>query len=445
MTIPSTLFLRNNYIVKRLYLVIAVILYVVAINWTYRDIIAASYESFGFSYDTDLPAAYLFISCVLSVLPSLWMPLTIKRPSLLLFYIQYFIMYIPALFILYHTTHPSLPSDEVILIVFFLFSGISIIQSIYVIPLLRFRYLRVPSKVFWGVFIAIMLILSLYLIYKLGGVFRLVSLEKIYEVRAEIAILGNKWTQYATNWLAGVFLSFCLAVNLFNKKWLISLSIAFGYIALFGISGSKTMLFAIIYIPLIYILLAIVKYNVAAALALSFSGLVLLPYTLNLVAPTIVSYWYIGVVNFRTFSIPQLVFSQYYEFFKINPQTYFSHIGGINYLINYPYDEQLSIVTSKIYERGNTNAGFWAGDGLAGFGLPGIVAASVLCAFLFWILDSISKPYNARFVAVAITFVATSFSNTPLSVTLLTGGLGILMLILMVLPKQGMLRTIYRD
>jgi hypothetical protein len=170
-------------------------------------------------------------------------------------------------------------------------------------------------------------------------------------------------------------------------------------------------------------------------------------FLLSVVSPPIVSKWYIAIINFRTFSVPQIVIAQYYEFFKHNPLTYMSHVNGLNWFLAYPYDGPYPVLIGEYFYGSsmNANAGLWAGDGLAGFGLPGIIIMSSVCAFVFWILDSVSRRNDPAFIAGAMTLIVVSFTNTPLSTTFLSGGLGLLFLAVLTMPRGGLLTNTFRE
>ena len=77
----------------------------------------------------DVPAGYILTSWILCLVAALWMPRDLTRPSQLLFYIQYFIIFIPTSFILYYSSRPELPPEEVLVLVLALFSGLTILQA----------------------------------------------------------------------------------------------------------------------------------------------------------------------------------------------------------------------------------------------------------------------------------------------------------------------------
>jgi hypothetical protein len=140
----------------------------------------------------------------------------------------------------------------------------------------------------------------------------------------------------------------------------------------------------------------------------------------------------------RTFAVNGLMTAWYYDFFQRNPQTHFSHVTGVNWVLRYPYANPLGIEVGSFYSGNITadaNGHFWATDGLASFGLPGILLISVFCAFVFWVLDSVAEKHDPRLAALVISYAAYNLANIGIFTSLLSGGLGLLMLILYLMPR----------
>jgi hypothetical protein len=140
----------------------------------------------------------------------------------------------------------------------------------------------------------------------------------------------------------------------------------------------------------------------------------------------------------RTFSSPGIAIAQYYEFFSTHPLTLGSHITGLSWLVDYPYDYDIP-QTLGYYYYGTlvtANANFWAQDGLASFGVIGLGLVSVIAAFVFWILDSVTRGLSMKFVIPALVGILVSFANVSLFTTLVTGGLGFFILICVFMPRD---------
>ncbi|MFH2142002.1 MAG: O-antigen polymerase, partial [Bacteroidota bacterium] len=364
----------------------------------------------------------------------MWIPLDNPRPSNILFFIQYYVIFIPSCLIVYNTANPVIKHSEAFNLILLMFIGLSVIQSVYYLPLLKIRYYRLQPELYWFIFFALFILLLAYILYHHVTKFRIANLKEIYNVRSAFADVvkasGSKLGYYSIMWLSGFFLPFCYAIGIFAKRWWFVGIMGIGYILLFGIIGSKSTLFSLIYFPLIYFWLRYFKIRAFPVLGLCLSFLLIIPFILRIIGLEIIEYWYIAVVNFRTFSIPSLLISQFYDYFNYHPYTYLSHVKGLNLLIDYPYTLSLPKMLGIYYYGApiGANAGFWAGDGLSGFGPIGIVIMSFFCAILFWLLDSITKPYNTYFVIVTLTFIATSFANISLFTMILSGGLGFMLI-----------------
>src|SRR5439155_25815507 len=84
----------------------------------------------------------------------------------------------------------------------------------------------------------------------------------------------------------------------------------------------------------------------------------------------------------------------------------------------------------------DSTAHFWATDGLAALGLPGILLISVFCALLLWAIDSVAEKHDPKLVALLISFAAFNLANISIFTSLLSGGLALLMLLLYLMPKE---------
>ena len=110
------------------------------------------------------------MSFVLAVVPALWMPLSFRRPSQFLFLLQYLVLYVPTLFVSYHSLNPAVSPERVLLISAVLFGGISIMQSALWLPVLRIPKPALPPCVFWAAFLALTTALMAYVAVNLWSV-----------------------------------------------------------------------------------------------------------------------------------------------------------------------------------------------------------------------------------------------------------------------------------
>jgi hypothetical protein len=140
--------------------------------------------------------------------------------------------------------------------------------------------------------------------------------------------------------------------------------------------------------------------------------------------------------------MPGMLIAQYHYFFEAFPHTYLGHVTGLNLLFPNPYNLQLGEEVSSFYgitsKYGivNGNASFFAMDGIAGFGLIGIPLMGLLCAAVFWILDSCARNYSLKFTVPVLTMIIISLENASLFTTLLGNGLIVWMLLFITMPRN---------
>jgi hypothetical protein len=74
-------------------------------------------------------------------------------------------------------------------------------------------------------------------------------------------------------------------------------------------------------------------------------------------------------------------------------------------------------------------------DGIAAGGLPAIFLMSIVGAAVFWIFDTMTAWVPPRFAFISVAVIAIAFANTPLSTTLVTGGMALLAALLYFAPR----------
>jgi hypothetical protein len=144
----------------------------------------------------------------------------------------------------------------------------------------------------------------------------------------------------------------------------------------------------------------------------------------------------------RTFAAEGLFIGEYNYFFEAFPHTHLGNVNGINLFVTDPYTLPVGMEMSAFYgiartENGrvNMNANFFATDGIGGFGLPGILVMGLLCAAVFWVLDSSARRYPLEFSTSALTMIIISLANVSLFTTLLSNGLLVWILIFVIMPR----------
>jgi hypothetical protein len=447
-SLPAARILSVSY--ARLRLIAFTAAYFGAFAWMYIAYVS-DYANLGFGYQADWPLYDIVTVTLLAIAPAIWIPTAFNRPSAVFIYFQYFLIYIPALWMTRHSILPILgAADQTLISVTLAISMIILAWLPYRMPLVRINSMRLHGQVVWGAIYASAALLLIVLVVTLGGNFHLVGLADIYALRQDTSDLidesGSAFAKYAFNWLNGLVLPLIFARAVSRSRYLELLAVTGCYVFLFGIWGAKTSLFS----PILLAATSIwasrgpsrMPLLMIAAFMLALLVPVLLPFEDGLGA--LIKLWWVAIVDMRTFSIPGLSIPQYFDFFSSHPLTFGSHVTGISWFINYPYDIDIPRTIGYYYygqQELTANATFWSQDGLAALGTVGIVIVTFLAAFVLWLLDSVTQGLQMRFVVTALLGTILSFTNTSLFTTLLTGGLGLFILVCVLMPRDESLRA----
>lgn len=123
----------------------------------------------------------------------------------------------------------------------------------------------------------------------------------------------------------------------------------------------------------------------------------------------------------------------YADFFATNPITYYSHINFISLFVAYPYTMSIGelIGSDALGFAGlNANANFWATDGIAALGIPGIIIIGAIIGFCLLVANSIIAPSERRLSFLAVVPFIMSVTNASFFTGVLTGGGGLLLLLI---------------
>jgi hypothetical protein len=340
------------------------------------------------------------------------------------------------------------PVTEIALLMLILFTGFAIAGSSYLLPLFHVRLPKIPKPLFWTVLGAVAVFLTVWLLIVFRGHLQLVSFGVVYELRdAANDVAEGSLVNYAFMLLNGAINPFLMGYGLyFKRRWLFFAG-ALGQVLIYSVGGTKGSIFSIVFILGIYCMLKIRK--IPFALILSFGSLIVLAgtdFSIRFTGMGDVSFFggiFQYLILMRTLSINGLGTAQYYDFFQRNPFTHLSHIHGVNWFVHYPYNYPVGQEIGLTYAGTadlDATAHFWATDGIGGFGLPGILFISVLCALVFWILDSVARRHDPRLAALVTAYAAYNLANISIFTSLFSGGLALLVLLLHMTPSGSVFK-----
>ncbi len=145
---------------------------------------------------------------------------------------------------------------------------------------------------------------------------------------------------------------------------------------------------------------------------------------------------------FRQYGVTAHAPALYQEFFRTHPHTYWSHISGIDYFVHYPYaDDTIAIQLEKTYALGNYNSGFLASDAIEAYGYQALPVVGLVVGLFFAVLNTAARGFGPRFLVLLMVMPALYFDERPLATSLLTGGIGFLILYLAWMPRSWLARS----
>jgi len=330
--------------------------------------------------------------------------------------------------------------NEIALLMVTLFTGLVIVGTSYLLRPLRLPRVQISSRLFFMIFTVVTIGLTLWVIAVFRGNLRIVSFSDVYDLRYAAADLARgSLVGYALMWLSGVIGPLLLALGAARGRAFILVAGMLVQILVYSAMGSKSVVVSIVVIPLFYLILRDKGAGFGVKFSWGMSVLLFGLYLLSLVPRSSLLTTVLLLVFLRIFGNSGLMTGQYYYFFQQNPLTYYSHIKGVSWFIHYPYQDAVGLEIGNFYAGAvdySANAHFWATDGLAALGLPGVLLASFLCALVFWLLDSAASEHDLRFTAPLVSFATLNVTNISIFTSLLSGGLGLLILMLYLMPPQ---------
>jgi hypothetical protein len=426
---------------QRLLLLAGVSAYVVTFQWMYENYLNPMWDYSGFHFNP--PAAgYLALAWILSVLPAFWMPMKLTRPSQLAYWVLYITVFLPSMFVPLYVNLNS--PAEISVLMLTLFAGLGICGASYWLPLYPLRAARILPAFFWKGFacIAAALVLLILVVYRHH--LQIVSFMDAYDLRdAANDVAEGGLVSFAFMQLTGAINPLLMAYGLFwRRKWLF-LAGALGQLLIYSVGATKGSLLSIVFLAGFYFLLRVGR--APFGLKITFATLALvgglcLSYVCTDYAPGPLLFLALFVVLMRTFSANALMTAWYYDFFRTNPHTLYSHIRGVSWLVHYPYQRTVALEIGLNYiglNDSDPTAHFWAIDGIGGLGLPGILLISGFCALVFWVLDSAASRHDPRLAALITCYAAYNIVNVSIFTSLFSGGLAFLILALYLLPREA--------
>lgn len=424
--------------------VVGAVVYTVALTFIYTEVVSPVYSYWGFTNNSP-PTIYVLLSCLVAIVPSIWMPVALQRPSQVVYWMLYVLVLVPTAIVPMFSLR--MEPGQVLTLELTLLVAFALLGLIYLLPTFRLPSIqliysrRYPQWLFWVIVAALGLILYAYVLSVYGFNLNLVSLSDVYDVRAEYrqSLGGSAFTAYAVQWLGNVIFPLLIARGLLTRNRLLIPLGFLGQLTLYSITGFKTILFSSALLLMLLFCFRARGRNFGPTVIWGSVGLVLAS-TIGgalLGQPLLTD---LGVV--RPILTPGLLTGFYFDFFSANETVKLGH-SILSSFFTYPYTLTPQFLIGEVYfgsAQTAANANIWA-DAFANFSYAGVIAFTIVLGLVMWAFDLLAKDRDIRIIAMLLGVAGFALANAGVFTSLLTHGIGLMFILLYFLPKESVNRV----
>lgn len=403
--------------------VVVVLIYKMVIEWAYIYSISPLYSYSGLTFYPN------FNSCLISYFFVLIILLLFKlkdRPSSYLYLFLLIFMYVPL------SSYYWMNSQSVTYYLW-IFVSMLIVLAIINLPKISIPLIKnVPSDIIRILFVYFF-VTSIFLIFRRGGIdSRALNFDTVYELREENNTGGGFWG-YILNWNVKAFAPLFISLYLYQKKYYKFLFVVLIQLLFYLSFGNKAFLFSIFVVSATSILFKYSKFM------LKFPAL----FSMTVVS-SVLLFKVTGIdalqraLPYRMLYIPSQIQYQYFTFFSEREKLHFSE----NFLgkilgIEHKYGIAIPILISRIFSgridnNAFSNTGIFS-DAYSNGGYIIMILTAFILGGVLILIDSVSNYVPNRIVVPALSYILFVINDTPLSTTFITGGLGIIILLIYLL------------
>lgn len=408
------------------------------ISFIYIFQIQPVFQYTGMTINRDVNIFYMFQITLIATLVLLFSPKRIYLPSSIFSWLIYSLVFVPSLVISY-ISGITVGFDHIVLVITLTFS----MMIIFILPkFTMYKSIRVTLDEnlfkFLVIFFGIICYLIIFKYYKPGtsNLLNLKDVSELYDIRGDFRDSASNapvFARYIFAWTSKIFVPFVFVYGLAKKNIYIILGSIFTAIMLFSSTGLKSIILGPILIFGFWYLLSRRKIYFSTLSIILFSVLIL-GATLQDNGVPLFNY----VIIRRVVIVPGFLTGCYFDFFSNNQ---FSMLGYsiLKGIVTYSYqDTPPYIIGSYCFGRSDmsANTNFLA-SAYGDFGVLGCILFAYLTTTMFCFLDKVACKKNAIPEISAMLLLPTwTLIDTALFTSLLTHGLGIVVLLLIIIPSN---------
>ncbi|WP_430534782.1 hypothetical protein [Listeria rocourtiae] len=405
--------------VEKLVLVIGVLFYIASLYIGYIYLISPSYSYYSL-IDLQPTISIKAISIVLALIPIIWSESTVSRPSQVVYWLLYILVYIPTM-VMPDFVREN-PMDGFFLYKLVLLGCLALLASVG-----KWKHLKIYPLRIKQAFVRTILYISWFGLFgliflKFGFHFRMVNLYDVYDIREGYHEEGRgSVAAYAMNWQSKIFNPLLMGIGIVNRRMIFIAIGVLSQLIIFSTTGQKSVAFSTLFILGILWCVGKKGQNFGVRFLFSIAFLVFACIVLDFLSGGI---QFTEIMTRRLMMVPGVLSSFYYDFFTANPHT---HLGYsiFSSFVDYPYDANPPFLIGEAYFNNleaSANANLWA-DAFSAFGLWGVGIYTGILAIILWIYDSIAKHNQFLLSVVLLAMPIWSLIDSSLITTFLTHGL----------------------
>src|SRR5437899_522398 len=243
---------RREPFQQRKLLVFGIAGYVALFQWMYEYYLYPMWDYFGFHYYPP-PAIYVVLAWILTVTPSLWMPMKLTRPSQLAYWVLYVTVFIPSMFVPFYVGLNS--PGEISRLVLALFAGFAITVASYLLPLAHLHPIRISGRMYWKLFGCVAGGLAVWMLVVFRHHLQIVSFLEVYDLRdAANDLAEGSQVNYAFMLLTGAINPLLMGYGLWQRRWWMLACGVAGQLLVYSVGGTKGSILSIVFIVGFYLL-----------------------------------------------------------------------------------------------------------------------------------------------------------------------------------------------
>ena len=406
--------------------------YVLALHVVYVEVVVPAYAYTGLTDAGAALSSWVVVSLI-ALYPLLILPVRLARPSEVVVWLLYLVGYVPTtlmpLYILGPALGPVLPLEILVAIGF---GGMLAMQRL---PRRALPWRGLSEAGFTRLAMVSAVASVAFLLVFFGIPTQIPDFASVYDARADFgAVQANvPGAGYVVAWASNVIFPLALAIGLTRRRYRALILGTGGELLIYSLQGSKTVLFAIVLVPLLVIAVRWSRNRFGVWVA--WFGVATVAASVAATALT-GSLWPVALSVVRLVALPGQLASYYYDFFTSHEPYLLSH-SIFRAFTDSPYTSDPPFLIGGLYLHSvvDANANIWA-DAIANFGLPGIIVFSVILGGMFWLLDSVGEGKEFVLVAAMVAVAAFTLANGALLTAILTNGIGLAIVLVALMPTR---------